>query len=102
VLLQARTYQQLKTASARLADDSGDDGRPLSPKTVHNVRLCLRRALRDAVRARLLALNTAEAAHRLAVDNRPETQAWTAAESRALLVVRAPHPLDPDQVHAER
>lgn len=69
------------------------EGRPLSPKTVHNVHLCLRRALRDAVRARLIAFNPAEAAHRLPADSRPEMQAWTSGELRTFLAATAEHPL---------
>lgn len=56
----------------------------LSVKSVHNVHLCLRKALADAVDDGLLRANPAERAHRLPND-RAEMATWTAAELRQFL-----------------
>lgn len=50
-------------------------GGALSPKTVHNVHLTLRKALGDAVEDSLLPRNPADRAHKLPTD-RPEMKTW--------------------------
>lgn len=72
VALQALTRQQIKTMYAELAET-------LAPKTVHNHHLILHRALRDAVEDRLLTVNPADRAHRLA-KRRTEMKTWSAGE----------------------
>jgi integrase len=94
VPLQSLTFSQVKAAYQQLAEGEGSGGRKLSPKTVHNTHLCLRRALRDAVRGHLLTHNPAEAAHRLPTD-RPEMQFWSAEELRSFLAAIEDHPLYP-------
>jgi len=72
VALQALTRQQIKTLYAELAET-------LAPKTVHNHHLILHRALRDAVEDRLITVNPADRAHRLA-KRRVEVKTWSAGE----------------------
>jgi integrase len=77
VPLQALTRQQVKACYAELA--SG-----LAPKSVHNVHLCLHKALGAAVEDGLLGSNPADRAHRLPTD-RPELAVWTPQETAAFL-----------------
>lgn len=75
-------YQELAT-SGRVRGGTG-----LSPKTVHNVHLALRKALGDAVADRLIPANPADAAHRLPTA-RAEMTTWSGAElARFLAAVR--------------
>jgi integrase len=56
----------------------------LSEKTVHNVHICLHKALEDAVADGLLRRNPAERAHGMPKD-RPEMKTWSADELAAFL-----------------
>lgn len=77
VPLQQLTRQAIKTFYAELAGTR-------AAKTVHNHHLILHRALRDAVEDKLLSVNPADRAHRLA-KHRTEMKTWTAAELGAFL-----------------
>lgn len=84
VPLQQLTRNQVKAAYQTLGDSGGKTGGGLSSKTVHNVHLCLRKALGDAVEDRLIPFNPAEAAHKLPGD-RPEMLTWSGPELRTFL-----------------
>jgi integrase len=56
----------------------------LSAKTVHNIHLCLHRALSDALDDGLLKSNPADRAHRLPPD-RPEMRTWSRDQLQAFL-----------------
>jgi len=60
----------------------------LGEKTVHNVHVCLRKALQDAVEDGLLRRNPAERAHTKPKD-RPEMQTWSADELATFLAFTA-------------
>jgi integrase len=60
----------------------------LVEKTVHNVHICLRKALQDAVDDGLLRRNPAERAHAKPKD-RPEMQTWSADELATFLAFTA-------------
>jgi integrase len=74
-------YQQLQTEG--YAKGNGPR-KGLSPKSVHNIALALRKALGDAVADGLLRSNPAQAAHRIPT-GRPEMTTWSADELRAFL-----------------
>jgi integrase len=57
---------------------------PLSPKSVHNVHLMLRKALEDATEDGLIPANAARRAHKLPT-RRPEMKTWTGAELASFL-----------------
>jgi integrase len=59
--------------------------RGLSPKTVHNVHLALRKALADAVEDGLIRSNPAAGAHKLGRDAAPEMLTWSKEELRRFL-----------------
>ncbi|HTE83937.1 MAG TPA: site-specific integrase, partial [Dehalococcoidia bacterium] len=59
-------------------------GSGLGEKTVHNVHICLRKALQDAVDDGLLRRNPAERAHAKPKD-RPEMRTWSADELATFL-----------------
>ncbi len=88
VPLQQLTRATVKAAYQDLALHGSPTGRPLNPKTVHNIHLTLRKALRDAVEDRLLSHNSADGAHRLHAD-RPEMRTWTAEQVSAFLTAVA-------------
>lgn len=83
VRLQDLEPMDVRALYAELKQSGGTSGRPLSAKTVHNVHLCLRKALSDAVRDRLIARNPADAAHKL--PDRPEMRWWNAEQLRQFL-----------------
>ena len=60
----------------------------LAEKTVHNVHICLRKALQDAVDDGLLRRNPAERAHAKPKD-RPEMRTWSADELATFLAFTA-------------
>ena len=60
----------------------------LAPKTVHNVHICLRKALGDAAEDGLVRRNVAERAHAKPKD-RPEMLTWTGDELAAFLDLTA-------------
>jgi integrase len=70
-------YGELLTTGRR--GRSGAAGTPLAAKTVRNLHGVLHRALKDAVKWRLIASNPADAAEQPG-KRTPEQQAWTAAD----------------------
>lgn len=82
VRLQDLNRSQVKAMYADLRADGSIRGAGLSAKSVHNVHLCLRKALRDAVEDQLLARNPADGAN-AAPSKREQAAAmkvWTAEE----------------------
>lgn len=77
-------YEQLRTSDRAKGRAKGRRAAPLSPKSIHNVHLCLRKAFGDAIDDGLLRANPAERAHKLSTD-RPEMKTWSAAEVRLFL-----------------
>ncbi len=61
----------------------------LAEKTVHNVHICLRKALQDAFEDGLVRRNAAERAHTKPKD-RPEMRTWSADELATFLATTAP------------
>ena len=72
-------YEQLRIGGRARGARGG-----LSAKTVHNVHLCLHRALNDALDEGLVKSNAANGAHKLSTD-RPEMVCWSADELRRFL-----------------
>jgi integrase len=85
VPLQKLTRGRVKALYAELAE-AGRERRTggLSPKTVHNVHLTLRKALADAVADDLIPRNPAERAHKLPTD-RPEMRTWSPEQLKCFL-----------------
>jgi integrase len=82
--LQALAPMQVETLYADLSACGGRQGRALSPKTVRNCHIVLRKALADAERLGLVVRNVAAVA-RPPVVHRVERQTWTADELRRFL-----------------
>ncbi len=80
--LQAVDRLQIRGLYRKLAESG------LSEKTVHNVHICLRKALQDAVDDGLLHRNPAEKAH-VKPKDRPETRTWSADELAVFLAFAA-------------
>jgi integrase len=76
--LQSVDRLQVRGLYRKLADSG------LSEKTVHNVHICLHKALQDAVDDGLLRRNPAEKAHATPKD-RPQIETWSADELAAFL-----------------
>jgi integrase len=74
--LQALTPMQIEKFYAELLDHGGRTGAALSPKTVRNTHVVLRKALADAERLGLVARNAAAAARGPSV-SRTEMTTWT-------------------------
>lgn len=74
--LQALTPMQIEKFYAELLDHGGRTGSALSPKTVRNTHVVLRKALADAERLGLVARNAAAAARGPSV-SRTEMTTWT-------------------------
>ncbi len=85
VQLQSLNRLQVKGLYQQLAEAG------LAPKTVHNVHICLRKALGDALEDGLIRRNPAERAHSKPKD-RPEMLTWTSEELVAFLAVTAQDP----------
>jgi integrase len=80
IRLQQLSMQHILDCYAELRQSGNQrTGRGLSPKSVWNVHLCLSRALKDAVKRRLLADNPARGAIRPPKD-RPDIHFWTSVE----------------------
>jgi integrase len=77
---------------AELAVDGGRGGRPLSPKSVVNVHLCLRKAFADAERLGMLATNPVRRV-RPPRWRSPEMRVWSAAQTLAFLEASEAHRL---------
>jgi integrase len=86
VPLQALTPMHVETLYADLSAHGGRDGRALSPKTVRNCHIVLRKALADAERLGLVVRNVAAVARPPAV-RRVEQQTWSASELRRFLAL---------------
>jgi integrase len=82
--LQALTPLHVETLYADLTSRGGRGGRSLSPKTVRNCHIVLRKALADAERLGLVVRNVAAVARPPAV-RRSEQRTWSAEELRRFL-----------------
>lgn len=82
--LQQLTRATIKTLYAELAVSGAVRGGRLSPKSVHNVHLMLRKALADAVEDRRIGHNPADGAHKLSA-GRPDMATWSAEQLTAFL-----------------
>ena len=85
VLLQAFGRLDAKALYADL-------DRSLAPKSVHNIHICLRSALGDALEDGLVTKNAADRAHAKPKD-RPEMKVWSAQELSAFLAATTGEPL---------
>ncbi|NLE79448.1 MAG: site-specific integrase [Rhodococcus sp.] len=84
--LQALTPMQIEKFYAELLDHGGRNGESLSPKTVRNTHVVLRKALADAERLGLVPRNAAAAARGPSV-SRPEMTTWTSDQLRTFAQV---------------
>jgi integrase len=82
--LQALTPLQIEKVYAGLLDHGGRAGEPLSPKTVKNTHVVLRKALADAERLGLVSRNAAAAARGPAA-SRPEMQTWSSDQLKTFI-----------------
>ena len=82
--LQALTPLQIEKVYAGLLDHGGRAGEPLSPKTVKNTHVVLRKALADAERLGLVSRNAAAAARGPAA-SRPEMQTWSSDQLKSFI-----------------
>jgi integrase len=85
--IQVRSLYQQLDAGGRSRGATGG----LSPKSVHNVHLCLHRALSEAVEDGLIRVNPASRAHRAPPDG-PEMLYWSVAELNRFLASAASDP----------
>jgi integrase len=83
--LQRITSSSLTRMYAELLRSGGPGGRKLSPKSVRNVHTTLRKALADAVAARRLDWNPAEAAKLPKVARGAERRVWSPKQVAAFL-----------------
>ena len=77
VRLQSVDRLQIRALYRKLAESG------LSEKTVHNVHICLHKALQDALDDGLLRRNPAERAHSKPKD-RPEMETWVFGRTRSI------------------
>ena len=90
--LQALTTEDIRAYYNSLLKDGRLDGRgALSRKSVHNINICLRSALQDAVEADppLLRRNPASKAFKYSRKSRVEMRTWTLEESQRFVDVTA-------------
>ncbi|MGH2699377.1 MAG: tyrosine-type recombinase/integrase, partial [Actinomycetota bacterium] len=94
VPLQQLTPDRLNVLYADLLAAGRRDGKGLSPKTVRNIHVIIRKALADAVRWGRVVRNVAELADppRLRASKRPAVVTWNAAELRSFLESVASEP----------
>ncbi|MGO8683410.1 MAG: tyrosine-type recombinase/integrase [Thermoleophilia bacterium] len=88
IRLQQLTRERISAHYAWLQRGGEDRGRPLAASTLHHIHVTLHRALRDAVRANLLARNPADDIELPGVGNQArdaKINAWSAAELAAFL-----------------
>ena len=81
VRLQALTPRDVDALYLELSKSGGMGGRPLSPKTVRNTHVVLRKALADAERLGLIGRNPAAVA-RPPIPQRVEQRTWTSDDLR--------------------
>jgi integrase len=84
--LQALTPLQIEKFYAELLDHGKRNGKGLSPKTVKNTHVVLRKALADAERLGLVHRNAAAAARGPSV-TRPEVTTWSSDQLKAFSAV---------------
>jgi integrase len=92
ISLQALTTEDIRAYYNSLLKDGRLDGRgALSRKSVHNVNICLRSALQDAVEQDppLLRRNPASKAFKYSRKSRVEMKTWTTEETQQFLVFTA-------------
>ena len=77
--LQRLTRAPLRALYAQL------EATGLNVKTVHNIALCVHKALADAVEEGLIARNPADGAHSLPRDRRAPMRTWSTEQVRAFL-----------------
>jgi integrase len=82
VRLQAVDRLQIRGLYRKLAESG------LSEKTIHNIHVCLHKALQDGVDDGLLRRNPAQRAHTMPKD-RPEMETWSGDELAAFLAFTA-------------
>jgi integrase len=82
--LQTLTPLQIERFYTDLLENGGRDGKPLSPKTVRNTHVVLRKALADAERLGLVPRNAAAAAKPPAPTKR-DLETWSSEELRMFL-----------------
>lgn len=80
----------VQTMLNTLQVSGGEDGKPLSPRTVHHVRAVLQRALNQAIRWGIIVRNAAALAEPPRVEKRQVT-VLTAAQGQKLLATVAGH-----------
>lgn len=90
--LQRLTPATLNTLYAKLLATTTSRGKLMSPKTVRNTHVVLRRALQDAVRWNLVPRNAADLADPPRT-SRLEMKVWSAEQLRTFLEVTTEHPL---------
>lgn len=95
--LQSLTRTVVRGMYAELRDNGAIRGKDkgLSEKTVHNVHLTLHRALKDAVKDKLIVSNPADGAHKLPTSQRPQIKSWNTDELRTFLFAAASERLFP-------
>src|SRR5581483_1375970 len=97
VRLQELDAARLDRFYAHLLTQGGAGGRSLSPKTVRNVHVIVRKSLQDAVRKRLITRNPAldADAPRVPGPGEREMETWTPEELRVFLKAVRDHFLAP-------
>ena len=93
--LQELDVARLDRLYADLLDHGGPGARPLAPKTVRNIHVIIRKALRDATRKRLVARNVALDADppRVPGPGEREMATWDPDELKLFLRAISPHRL---------
>jgi integrase len=90
--LQRLTPATLNALYVKLLVTKSQRGEPLSPKTVRNTHIVLRRALQDSVRWNLVPRNAADLADPPRT-SRVDMRVWSAEQLRTFLEVSVEHPL---------
>lgn len=94
--LQSLTRTVVRGMYAELRESGrvrGEGG--LSPKSCHNIHLTLHKALKDAVKDKLIVSNPADGAHKLPTSSRPQIKSWNTDELRTFLFAAASERLFP-------
>jgi integrase len=82
--VQALSPSRLSLMFKNLSEHGGQDGKPLSPRTVQFARAVLRRAMNDAVLDRLIEVNPVIGTKRPRVD-KPRHTTWTGQQLQTFL-----------------